>query len=135
MAIINPDRSIFIPPVIDFQNHGIRCETISIDGNATDLDGKYHAIICWTTKPFDNGKLKSFTGLQQAPLNSAGTGTVDAKNTPVIIFRPDAGSTDPSSGCIAMNNRFDLRLLEAQMGDLLSSESAHKEAVQAGRSK
>ena len=102
---------------------------ITIDGNTADLDGKFHAIIYWTTAPVDEEKLKSFTALQQAPFISAGSGDAHRKKTPVIVFCPDAGSASLSSRCITMNNRFDLRLLEAQMGDLLSSEPVPNEAA------
>lgn len=135
MAVWNPERALFIPPVIDFQNQGVLCEPVPVKEKASDLDGKYHAIICWTTAPVDADALKPFIGLQQAPFDAGLTGHSDSKNTPVIVFCPDAKNADLSFvGCSAMNNRFDLRLLEAQMGDFLFSGLAPADAVHSGKS-
>ncbi len=131
IGVWNPERAVFIPPVIDMQSHGIRCETIPDDAGVDKLDNKYHAIFCWTTFPFDTEKLVKLTSLHQAPLDSKGAEKNGSKKAPVIVFCSDSSGASLPSGCIAMNNRLDLRLLEARLTELLLAESESKEMTKA----
>ncbi|MBN1578959.1 MAG: HDOD domain-containing protein [Chitinispirillaceae bacterium] len=132
IAVWNPDRAVFIPPVIDLQHHGIRCDAVPFDKGASGLDGKYHAVIYWTRSPVDEGMLGSLTGLRQAPIATTSAGNTDNKKMPVILFCPDSESMTRHTECIVVNNRFDLRLLEARLWDLFAGEPVKKENAAAG---
>ncbi|MBN1306883.1 MAG: hypothetical protein JXA18_03135, partial [Chitinispirillaceae bacterium] len=131
IAVWNPGRAIFIPPVIDLQHHGIRCEPVRIEEGASSLDGKYHAVLYWTLSAVDEEALVSLKGLRQAPAASANAGDTDGKKMPVILFCPDSEGMSRHPECMVVNTRFDLRLLEARLGDLFTGEQAEKTSAAA----
>ncbi len=133
IAVCNHDRSIFVPPVMDLLSHGIHCETLPATTNlSSEHDGRYHAVISWTTVPVDPAVVQPLTRLLQAPLDSTDSGEKGTKKVPVIHFCPDGGEPDRFAGCIVMSTCFDLRLLESRLEDLLTVhmvEQSSKTAV------